>query len=358
MSPSVEPFNENKYKILMDGLECSEILKSDLEAGERIDAEYYQKKYLQYQKLIEKQSNNQLSQICDFMSGPFGSAYDTGTYVKTSDYRYVRGQDVKPFVLQDDSPRYMAKEDYIRLNKYYSAFIKSWIAFNSWYRSEYTERTDRGIIEKLKTENNRFKGYIETMLDENNNSDEAIIFKKNLKDLQAALVNAAIVTQERDGINQQISFSEIAINNPKRVAEGDYRVTHYKVQRTNEKISTLVHKKNDPTMIYFQFEQKKYDETELDVHADFLRLGIEQQGQCKAFYKEICPYVIESVLTRDKDNKVEFIAERSQVSRGIIEVLYLLRCSLMHGEVFPDNNAMEVYKYAYSILAAILKKMF
>ncbi len=64
---------------------------------------------------------------------------------------------------------------------YYSAFIKSWIAFNSWYRSEYTERTDRGIIEKLKTENNRFKGYIETMLDENNNSDEAIIFKKNLK---------------------------------------------------------------------------------------------------------------------------------------------------------------------------------
>ena len=43
MSPSIEPFNENKYKILMDGLECSEILKSDLEAGERIDAEYYQK---------------------------------------------------------------------------------------------------------------------------------------------------------------------------------------------------------------------------------------------------------------------------------------------------------------------------
>ena len=70
---------------------------------------------------------------------------------------------------------------------YYSAFIKSWIAFNSWYRSEYTERTDRGIIEKLKTENNRFKGYIETMLDENNNSDEAIIFKKNLKDLQGAV---------------------------------------------------------------------------------------------------------------------------------------------------------------------------
>lgn len=37
---------------------------------------------------------------------------------------------------------------------YYSAFIKAWIAFNSWYRSENKERTDREIIERLKSENN------------------------------------------------------------------------------------------------------------------------------------------------------------------------------------------------------------
>lgn len=137
---------------------------------------------------------------------------------------------------------------------YYSAFIKAWIAFNSWYRSEYRERTDREIIEKLKTESNRFKGYI-------------------------------------------------------------------------------------------------------DVHADFLRLGIEQQGQCKAFYKEVRPYVVESVLRKDRDNNIIFINERSKVSRGVIEVLYLLRCSLMHGEVTPDNNSLEVYKYAYYVLAEVLKKM-
>lgn len=44
---------------------------------------------------------------------------------------------------------------------YYSAFIKAWIAFNSWYRSEYRERTDREIIEKLKTENNLFNAICE-----------------------------------------------------------------------------------------------------------------------------------------------------------------------------------------------------
>lgn len=45
------------------------------------------------------------------------------------------------------------------------------------------------------------------------------------------------------------------------------------------------------------------------------------------------------------------------ISRGVIEVLYLLRCSLMHGEVTPDNNSLEVYKYAYYVLAEVLKKM-
>ena len=53
MSPSVEPFNEVKYKALMDGLECSEINKSELEFSGRIDTEYYQKIFLDYQKAVK-----------------------------------------------------------------------------------------------------------------------------------------------------------------------------------------------------------------------------------------------------------------------------------------------------------------
>ena len=66
---------------------------------------------------------------------------------------------------------------------------------------------------------------------------------------------------------------------------------------------------------------------------------------------------MESVLRKDRDNNIIFINERAKVSRGVIEVLYLLRCSLMHGEVTPDNNSLEVYKYAYYVLAEVLKKM-
>lgn len=102
----------------MDGLECSEISKFKLEFSGRIDAEYYQKKYLQYQNAIEKHRIFPLSKIADFLIGPFGSAYDTETYVEQSDYRYIRGQDIKPFFLQDSFPKYMAENDYNRLSKY------------------------------------------------------------------------------------------------------------------------------------------------------------------------------------------------------------------------------------------------
>ena len=91
----------------MDGLECSEILKSELEFSGRIDAEYYQKKYLAYQDIINRHDVLPLFKIADFLIGPFGS-----------DYRYIRGQDVKPFLLQDTSPRYMADSDFFRLKKY------------------------------------------------------------------------------------------------------------------------------------------------------------------------------------------------------------------------------------------------
>ena len=47
MSPSVEPFNEAKYKALMDGLECKEIHKSKLERTLRIDAEFYAKLFIE-----------------------------------------------------------------------------------------------------------------------------------------------------------------------------------------------------------------------------------------------------------------------------------------------------------------------
>jgi len=55
MSPSVEPFDEAKYKALMDGLDFQEIKKSELENGFTIGAEYYGKKYVESISVVKRQ---------------------------------------------------------------------------------------------------------------------------------------------------------------------------------------------------------------------------------------------------------------------------------------------------------------
>ena len=59
---------------------------------------------------------------------------------------------------------------------YFSAFIKAWIAFNSWYRTKYNDKQDIKIIEKIKSQNNEFKNYINSLLD--SSSNESIKYRK------------------------------------------------------------------------------------------------------------------------------------------------------------------------------------
>lgn len=102
----------------MDGLECSEVNISKLEFSRRIDAEYYRKSLLEFENRIILSNHTSLCEVAGFLIGPFGSAYDTSNYTTLSNYRYVRGQDVKPFILKDDEPRFIERCDFERLSKY------------------------------------------------------------------------------------------------------------------------------------------------------------------------------------------------------------------------------------------------
>ena len=88
----------------MDGLECSEIQLSMLDTSGRIDPEFYKKRYLKDVEIIQHSNHKLLSAIADFVVGPFGSAYDTNNYVENPGFRYIRGQDVQPFILNYSSP--------------------------------------------------------------------------------------------------------------------------------------------------------------------------------------------------------------------------------------------------------------
>ena len=103
---------------MLEGLEISEVLLSKLEFSGRIDSEYYMPKFLKYEEIIKQNNGVCLGELSKFLIGPFGSSFDTSKYIEDGEYRYVRGQDVKPFILKDGENRYLPESDFRRLIKY------------------------------------------------------------------------------------------------------------------------------------------------------------------------------------------------------------------------------------------------
>ncbi len=243
---------------------------------------------------------------------------------------------------------------------YYAAFIKAWIAFNSWYREIYgTNYSDSVIIEKIKTEHNTFRTALTNLL--NSKDQVGIMFRGNIGQLHIALEASTILSQERSKERVPISFNSIAVVNPNNKVSG-VRVWYDEIfiERTKINVTTRV-KKTTSGNIICEIIQDRYDLDELTINAQFKNLKADCQRKCVECYRSVSPYLTETILTNIDPcfecNGIKFVNDTLKVNRGIVDVLYLLRCSLMHGDVAPNQSNMQVYKYAYNILFEILKKL-
>ena len=91
---------------------------------------------------------------------------------------------------------------------YFSAFLKAWIAFNSWYNNaQIAGGIDRERINNILSKDNRFKRYMSNLLIEENT--EGISYRDNVAMLHSSLLEAAITTHEFIGVRQSISFSKL-----------------------------------------------------------------------------------------------------------------------------------------------------
>src|SRR3989344_9127200 len=98
----------------------SVIKKSELEESKRIDAEYYQPEYLNYEDEVKTRGKYKLWGELEgkFITGPFGSEFNVENYVSDGEYRYIRGKDVKEFFLTENDNVYLPEKDFKRLKKY------------------------------------------------------------------------------------------------------------------------------------------------------------------------------------------------------------------------------------------------
>lgn len=243
---------------------------------------------------------------------------------------------------------------------YFSAFIKAWIAFNSWYRSTYDAfSSDNALMDKIKSEHNTFRTSIINLFSAD--GQEGMAFRENVGKLHIALESSAILSQERTKDRVPISFNSIAVVNPNNKVTGiKVWYTEISIERTRTSVNTKI-KRTKSGEIIFDFTQERFDIDELSINPKFTSLHIDCQRKCIEQYRSVSPYLLESILTNTMPcvdcSGVKFVDDTTKVSRGIIDVLYLLRCSLMHGDIEPNGLAMNVYKYAYYVLSAVLKKL-
>lgn len=139
-----------------------------------------------------------------------------------------------------------------------------------------------------------------------------------------------------------------------------YYQHNYECSRAHGKTKTVITAKATGNII-FNFEQDGYDIDVLRQQSGFTSLTGRQQEKCEECYKELTPYRNTSVLATGQNTKqigvYNFVNDAGKISEAIVIILYMLRCCLAHGDISPDESANEVYKYAYEVLCAPLKKL-
>ncbi len=104
MSPCMDSFDEVKYKELMDGHECCEVLFSELDPTKRLDAEYYAKEYIYEMEQLQKRRHFALKERYKVTDGEHGSVeyLDNGV-------RYLTAENIKKGFVDLTKVRYVSE---------------------------------------------------------------------------------------------------------------------------------------------------------------------------------------------------------------------------------------------------------
>jgi hypothetical protein len=186
---------------------------------------------------------------------------------------------------------------------YFSPFLNLWLACNSWYNFHYSLNTDRDHLNRLKSDfgnsNKLYKKF--QRLFTNGDSKEIKAFLSFVELLHFSLAQAEIQSSKFHE-SKRLNFNNIL---------GD-------------------------------FSQKD------DVNAYesvILQNALTAQGELRANVEGV---IISHQLVID--------ANTEKVFAGLIEIIYQVRCMLVHGELRPTNENHEVVKYCYLVLYELMKE--
>lgn len=263
---------------------------------------------------------------------------------------------------------------------YYTQFIKSWIPFNAWYTISYHSETlhnDRLIIDTIKNTSNPFRDRLINLIRGQDN--ESKDFRYMIAQLYLQLEAHSIPNHD-----YRINFSSINISrNSQTQASDNHRNLHYKVDfnisapKTTKRLKCEIFDGSRAMRNIYLDEFHDWSMDELLNSPKYMALSPERREKLRLCYEEINPFkpvnvVLKPIVDRrsgkyskpssrciviDADNHIYFIEDPETISKVIIEILYLLRCALFHGEINPTLTNQVVYEKAFNILKVLIQEL-
>jgi len=243
---------------------------------------------------------------------------------------------------------------------YLGQFVKAWLAFNAWYRGAYEETRDRAIIDEVKSSPNSLRSRIVPLVE--STSEEAEQFRGYIGALHHRLENFHLESG-KGAKKARITFTSVYLRQSTvGVQITTSRGITYEITRGGAGVSpqqVVISVANNAGSPIFSLTQSKYDKEGLEDSDGFKSsLSVQQKRVLAAHYRECNPKITTNVTVGQaipiQCGAYSFRCPSNDLFAAVIEVVYLMRCCLFHGELVPSREATGCYEPAFHIVRKFL----
>lgn len=250
---------------------------------------------------------------------------------------------------------------------YLGPFVKAWAGFNSWFKVESGSRHDKDGLAHVKGVANHVRARILPLLapierdergDVRAEAIEATRFKLLIASLHSKLEAYALEVHKNDRL-ERISFRSVCLspggNLPPR---HQYNRHHYLVTKPAKDQWQLTVSRSADDSIVQQFILAEHSIDALTVHASYIALSPAQRSQLLNLFQQCDPRPMIDLLNGTANpiavGDALFRCTPAQLFGGLVEIIYSMRNALLHGEIQPAPDVLELYEPAYRIVMQFL----
>lgn len=250
---------------------------------------------------------------------------------------------------------------------YLGPFVKAWAGFNSWFKAESGSRFDKDGLAHVKGVANPVRSRILPLLvpierdergDVRTEEIEATRFKLLIANLHSKLEAYALEVHKNDRL-ERISFRAVCLspggNPPPR---HEYNRHYYLVTRQANNHWELTVSRVANAAIVQQFVLADHNIDVLTAHASYIALSPAQRAQLLNLFRQCDPRPMIDLVNGTANpiaiGDAQFRCMPDQLFGGLVEIIYAMRNALLHGEIQPSPDVLELYEPAYRIVMRLL----